>query len=133
MSNPSYQMSPIYAHQREQVRQLLRTAELALLDVKEGRYNLDPDTRRTLCYALDNLGQTGYLLGLQPLVPPVQAGAATLIVHTPAGPVPACAAHAAKLSAVMEVLGTHTISTPAEAGAECSNCKNEAQRLEGAA
>jgi hypothetical protein len=53
---------------------------------------------------------------------------ATLIVHTPSGPVASCESHAAKIKALMAFMGAHTNATPAPEGAECANCRNESKR-----
>jgi len=52
---------------------------------------------------------------------------ATLIVHTPSGPIAVCETHAIKLRMLMQVIGVYTYATPAPEGAECANCKNEAK------
>ena len=52
---------------------------------------------------------------------------ATLIVHTPSGPVAACESHAVKIKSLMEFMGAYTNATPAPEGAECANCKNESK------
>ena len=52
---------------------------------------------------------------------------ASLIVHTPSGPVPACEAHAAKIKVLLSFMGCHTNATPAPEGAECPNCRNAAK------
>ena len=51
---------------------------------------------------------------------------ATVIVHTPSGPVSACQVHADKLQRIFAFLGCSTNATLAAEGAECANCRNEA-------
>lgn len=53
---------------------------------------------------------------------------ATLIVHTPKGQEPCCDKHAAQLRGAMFLLAAHVFTVPAEAGAECNNCRNEMAR-----
>ena len=51
---------------------------------------------------------------------------ATVIVHWPTGPVPACGAHAQQLVGLGNFLGTHVVASPIHEPAECENCRNEA-------
>ena len=55
--------------------------------------------------------------------------AATQIVHSPSGPAYCCDAHAAKLIAVMDLLGTHVVATQLTQPELCTNCVNEAKSL----
>ena len=50
---------------------------------------------------------------------------ATHIVHWPTGPTPCCQAHADKLVALGNFLGSHIAVTPASSGQFCQNCINE--------
>ena len=50
---------------------------------------------------------------------------ATVIVHCPNGPVPACESHADQIQGLMRFMGAHTVRTLAEPGMVCSNCVNE--------
>ena len=59
---------------------------------------------------------------------PAQCYAATVIVHTPSGPVPACEEHADKIRDLMRFMGAHVNFTEASPGDECSNCRHEAKR-----
>lgn len=52
---------------------------------------------------------------------------ATMIVHTPSGPVAACDIHAGKIANLMSFLGAHCAVALAAPGAECENCVNEAK------
>ncbi len=57
---------------------------------------------------------------------------ATVVVHTPTKAEPCCSHHAQVLGRLMAFMGAHCTTQPAEAGAECGNCRNEAathQRL----
>ena len=53
---------------------------------------------------------------------------AKFTMHTPTGTVHCCVKHARQIECLMNMLGAHTKSVGAPHGAECSNCKNEAQR-----
>lgn len=50
---------------------------------------------------------------------------ATVMVHWPSGPVPACHEHAAQLHALGKFMGGHVVSTTLTEPAECANCINE--------
>lgn len=52
---------------------------------------------------------------------------ATFTMHTPSGPTHCCVKHARQLEGLMRMLGAHTNAVKAPEGAECENCKNEAQ------
>jgi hypothetical protein len=52
---------------------------------------------------------------------------AQVVVHTPSGTTNACERHAHAVANVMRVLGAHVNTTPAEPGAQCDNCINEAK------
>lgn len=62
----------------------------------------------------------------------VQASSATLTVHTPTGPVHACARHADLITSVLAHMGVCADATPAPDGATCSNCESEARAKGGA-
>lgn len=55
---------------------------------------------------------------------------ATRTVHCMTGDVDCCDKHAVALTGLMRFLGTHVVDTPAQAGAQCSNCVNEASKNE---
>ena len=64
----------------------------------------------------------------QATLAPASCYAATVIVHTPSGPVPACEEHADKIRDLMRFMGAHVTFTEASPGDECSNCHHEAKR-----
>jgi hypothetical protein len=64
----------------------------------------------------------------QPGLAPATCYAATVIAHTPSGPVPACEEHACRIRDLMRFMGAHVNFTQASPGDECSNCINEAKR-----
>jgi len=47
-------------------------------------------------------------------------------VSTPSGPTDCCERHAGALVALMRFMGALAVATPAQPGAECANCANEA-------
>ncbi len=47
-------------------------------------------------------------------------------VHTPSGETNCCTKHAMQLKALMSLMGAHVNTHVAPDGAECENCKNEA-------
>lgn len=49
---------------------------------------------------------------------------ATLIVHTPSGPVPCCDSHAEQLTRLIRFIGGHINHTAAMPEDQCSNCIN---------
>lgn len=51
---------------------------------------------------------------------------ATVMVHWPTGPVPACDEHAQQLVGLGGFLGSHIAVTRLEQDAECENCRHEA-------
>ena len=57
---------------------------------------------------------------------------ATMLVHWPTGPVPACDMHGQQLAGLADFLGSHVALTKLDEPAECVNCVNEARSgLEG--
>lgn len=63
---------------------------------------------------------------LPPCVPSATRYPATMVVHTPSGPVAACDIHAGKIATLTSFLGAHCAIDLAEPGAQCANCANEA-------
>ena len=59
-------------------------------------------------------------------VPCISLLAATQIGHWPNQDVPCCDRHADKMRAIASVIGLCVSFTPAPDGAECINCKHEA-------
>lgn len=51
---------------------------------------------------------------------------ATVTVHWPTGPVPACDRHASELLKLSNFLGSHVAVTGLSKPAECANCMSEA-------
>jgi hypothetical protein len=56
----------------------------------------------------------------------VSAYPATKTVYCPSAPTHACDKHADQITALMKMMGVFVVTTAAEAGAECGNCKNQA-------
>lgn len=54
---------------------------------------------------------------------------ATSTVHWVSGPVHACERHAEQLRGLGGFMGALVAVSPAPAGAECSNCRNEAAKV----
>ena len=52
---------------------------------------------------------------------------AEFTVHTPTGPVQACAKHAGQIGGLMRMLGAHTHAVKAPDGVECANCISKAK------
>jgi len=52
---------------------------------------------------------------------------ATVLVHWPSGPVPACGRHGAALVNLGNYLGSHVVASPILEPAECANCRSEAE------
>ena len=61
-------MTPVHPCQRVAVKQLLQNAENTLEQVREGRWNLDPETRRAVCEAMDCIGAAYTAIREQPLI-----------------------------------------------------------------
>jgi hypothetical protein len=50
---------------------------------------------------------------------------ATKTVYCPSAPTNACDKHADQITALMRMMGVFVVTTAAEPGAECGNCKNQ--------
>lgn len=53
---------------------------------------------------------------------------ATVICHTIQGPEPCCEKHAVMVKNLFQFMGAATNFTHAPLGAECNNCRNEAEK-----
>ena len=52
---------------------------------------------------------------------------ATMVAHWVTGPVNCCERHVEQVVALGRVLGAHVVVTEAKPGAQCNNCKHEAE------